>query len=51
MFFLLRVFRLPILLAVAFFCGIYFERSRQAQSCVTSGGTWVYEGYCAGGFE
>jgi len=41
-----RLFRLPILLLVAFITGIWFERAQQRELCEAAGGEWFRGGAC-----
>ncbi|WP_194287141.1 hypothetical protein [Tritonibacter aquimaris] len=43
-----RMFRLIILIGVAFVAGILFERYHQRDLCNQSGGQWGPAGYCVG---
>ncbi|MBP0482381.1 hypothetical protein [Sagittula salina] len=40
------LFRLPILLLIAFVMGVAYERGQQQVLCEQSGGQWVRAGYC-----
>ena len=42
-----RLFRLSVLLLIAFVTGIFFERSHQKELCENSGGQWMRAGFCA----
>lgn len=43
-----RLFRLLILLPIAFVAGIFFERAHQKDLCAEVGGQWMRAGFCAG---
>jgi hypothetical protein len=41
-----RLIRLPLILLVAFICGVVYERGQQRDLCAQSGGNWSAQGYC-----
>ncbi len=43
---MMRLFRLAVLLFVAFVAGIFYERSSRREECAIVGGDWRASGLC-----
>ena len=42
-----RLFRVSVLILLAFVAGILFERFNQSDQCAKNGGQWDSAGFCA----